>query len=107
MRAFEEPIRAALCASKHPADHLAAPDSDIPLPSVPRMFRISTVAKILDISRQSVHAAVKRGDLPAILLFAEHEPASSTPDHPTKPRGAWRIKESDLLLYLAKCEGRK
>jgi hypothetical protein len=74
---------------------------------VPRLLRVSTAARILDISRQAVHQGIVRGDIPAFKIFSEHEPASSTPAHPTKARGAWRIKEADLLAYIAKCEAKR
>jgi hypothetical protein len=76
-------------------------------PGIDRLFRISTVAKILDISRQAVFAHVKDGTLPALRIFTEHTPASSTPDDPRAPRGAWRIRESVLMDYLARCEARR
>jgi hypothetical protein len=74
---------------------------------VPRLLRVTTAARLLDISRQAVHQAIVRGDIPAFKIFSEHEPASSTPAHPTKARGCWRIKEADLLGYIARCEGKR
>jgi hypothetical protein len=97
---LERMMRACVAASKRTEPEVAPS-------AVPRHYRISTVAKMLDISRQSVHAAVVRGDLPAVKIFAEHTPPSSTPDDPRVARGSWRITEPALLAYLAKCEAKR
>jgi hypothetical protein len=94
-------IEAVVTASKAGLDVHAVP------PGIDRLFRISTVATILDISRQAVFAHVKDGTLPALKIFDTHTPASSTPDDPRVPRGAWRIRESVLQDYLRRCEARR
>ena len=59
-------------------------------PDIPRYYRIASVARRLDHSRQSVYSAVKRGELRAVKIF-----------------GSLRVSEADVLTYLEKCRGRR
>ena len=68
--------------------HAFAHEPSEPEPAIPRHFRVSTVARALDHSRQSVYLAIKRGDLKAVRIF-----------------GSLRVREDDLLRYLGERQG--
>ena len=58
--------------------------------AVPRYWRPAALARQLGFSRQAIYSAIKRGELPAVTIF-----------------GALRIRESDVLSYLVRVEGRR
>ena len=56
--------------------------------AIPRFLQLADVAEVLNISASQTYALVRNGDLPAIKIGG---------------RGQWRVENSALEDYIARC----